>query len=129
MLKTSAALRRRRIYWQGVNSLTSCLSSHQERWLAKIKWVYAKEQRCWKDDDDGHLDVYTYVRRSIFRIFFRIKKPCAQWFVNHDILHSLLLGWQMLLHEQKQENVPYQKAFLDKRLVLSLPIYTSVCVW
>lgn len=62
---------------------------------------------------------------------FSIKRFSTQWCVNHGILHSLLLGWQ-ILYKQKQENVPYQEAFLDKSLVLSPPpppaLYTRLSV-
>lgn len=132
MWKTSAALRGRGIYWQGASQTQSItlpvcpVIFHRERWLAKVNWVYAKEQSCWKGD--GHLNV-CLEKRSIVRIF-SIKKCSTQWCVNHGILHSLLLGWQ-ILYKQKQENVPYQKAFLDKSLVLSPPppaLYTRLSV-
>lgn len=65
---------------------------------------------------------------ALLFFFLALKNISTQWCVNHGVLHSLLLGWQ-ILYKQKQESVPYQKAFLDKSLVLSPSIYASVCVW
>lgn len=54
--KTSAALPGRGIYWQGESQTQSItlpvcpIISHQERWLAKINWLFDKKQSIWKDD-------------------------------------------------------------------------------
>lgn len=54
--ETSAALPGRGIYWQGESQTQSItlpvcpIISHQERWLAKINWLFHEKQSIWKDD-------------------------------------------------------------------------------
>lgn len=54
--ETSAALPGRGIYWQGESQTQSItlpvcpIISHQERWPAKINWLFHEKQSIWKDD-------------------------------------------------------------------------------